>query len=148
MADLARLGARLYNSGAVEEAAVVDRQAEAIRALAKSGAPPPRSFNAAMLAGHELLREHTGASVGYLGESGNGVGAQLVCALPGAGGLPTGSSGKAMLMLSGGIDSPVAGYMIAKRGVVLDAVHFFSFPYTGELAKEKVLTLARAELKV
>ncbi len=62
--------------------------------------------------------------------------------LPGAGGLPTGSSGKAMLMLSGGIDSPVAGYMIAKRGVVLDAVHFFSFPYTGELAKEKVLTLA------
>lgn len=63
--------------------------------------------------------------------------------VPGAGGLPTGSSGKAMLMLSGGIDSPVAGYMIAKRGVVLEAVHFFSFPYTGELAKEKVLSLAR-----
>ena len=63
--------------------------------------------------------------------------------LPGAGGLPTGSSGKAMLMLSGGIDSPVAGYMVAKRGVVLEAVHFFSFPYTGELAKEKVLSLAR-----
>lgn len=63
--------------------------------------------------------------------------------IPGVGGLPTGSSGKAMLMLSGGIDSPVAGYMIAKRGVVLEAVHFFSFPYTGELAKEKVLALAR-----
>ncbi|MDD4080886.1 MAG: tRNA 4-thiouridine(8) synthase ThiI [Eubacteriales bacterium] len=63
--------------------------------------------------------------------------------VPGVGGLPTGSSGKAMLMLSGGIDSPVAGYMIAKRGVVLNAVHFFSFPYTGELAREKVLSLAR-----
>ncbi|MGI6687679.1 MAG: tRNA uracil 4-sulfurtransferase ThiI [Christensenellales bacterium] len=63
--------------------------------------------------------------------------------VPGVGGLPTGSSGKALLMLSGGIDSPVAGYMIAKRGVVLEAVHFFSFPYTGELAKEKVLSLAR-----
>ena len=64
--------------------------------------------------------------------------------VPGVGGLPSGSSGKAMLMLSGGIDSPVAGYMIAKRGVVLNAVHFFSFPYTGELAREKVLPLARA----
>lgn len=63
--------------------------------------------------------------------------------LPGVGGLPTGSSGKAMLMLSGGIDSPVAGYMVAKRGVVLSAVHFYSFPYTGELAREKVLSLAR-----
>ena len=63
--------------------------------------------------------------------------------VPGVGGLPTGSSGKSMLLLSGGIDSPVAGFMIAKRGVVLGAVHFFSFPYTGELAKEKVLSLAR-----
>ncbi len=61
---------------------------------------------------------------------------------PGAGGMPYGSGGKACLMLSGGIDSPVAGYMMAKRGVSLSAVHFLSPPYTGELAKEKVLTLA------
>ena len=61
----------------------------------------------------------------------------------GAGGLPTGVGGRAMVLLSGGIDSPVAGYMIAKRGVELEAVHFFSYPYTGELAKDKVLELAR-----
>ena len=62
---------------------------------------------------------------------------------PGAGGLPTGVGGRAMLLLSGGIDSPVAGYMIAKRGVELECVHFFSYPYTSELAKDKVLELAR-----
>ena len=61
----------------------------------------------------------------------------------GAGGLPTGVGGRAMVLLSGGIDSPVAGYMIAKRGVELEAVHFFSYPYTSELAKDKVLELAR-----
>ena len=61
----------------------------------------------------------------------------------GAGGMPVGSNGKAMLLLSGGIDSPVAGYMMAKRGLNLDAVHFESFPYTSERAKEKVLQLAR-----
>ena len=60
----------------------------------------------------------------------------------GAGGMPVGSNGKALLLLSGGIDSPVAGYMIAKRGVRLDAVHFESFPYTSERAREKVLELA------
>ena len=64
-------------------------------------------------------------------------------AVPGAGGLPTGTGGRAALLLSGGIDSPVAGYMIAKRGVELEAVHFFSYPYTSELAKDKVLELAR-----
>jgi thiamine biosynthesis protein ThiI len=63
--------------------------------------------------------------------------------LSGQGGMPTGSSGKAMLLLSGGIDSPVAGYMMAKRGAVLEAVHFFSHPFTGEKAKEKVLSLAK-----
>lgn len=63
--------------------------------------------------------------------------------LPGKGGMPLGSSGKAMLLLSGGIDSPVAGYMVASRGVYLEAVHYHSFPYTSERAKEKVLTLAR-----
>ena len=62
---------------------------------------------------------------------------------PGAGGLPTGVGGRALVLLSGGIDSPVAGYMIAKRGVELEAVHFFSYPFTSELAKDKVLELAR-----
>ncbi|MBQ8432893.1 MAG: tRNA 4-thiouridine(8) synthase ThiI [Clostridia bacterium] len=61
----------------------------------------------------------------------------------GAGGMPVGTNGKALLLLSGGIDSPVAGYMIAKRGVQLEAVHFESFPYTSELAREKVFQLAR-----
>ncbi len=61
----------------------------------------------------------------------------------GAGGMPVGTNGKAMLLLSGGIDSPVAGHMIAKRGVKLEAVHFESFPYTSERAKEKVLELAK-----
>ncbi len=60
-----------------------------------------------------------------------------------AGGMPVGTNGRAMLLLSGGIDSPVAGYMIAKRGVQLEAVHFESFPYTSERAKEKVVELAR-----
>ena len=64
-------------------------------------------------------------------------------AIPAVGGMPVGSNGKATLLLSGGIDSPVAGWMIAKRGVSVDAVHFFSFPYTSERAKEKVLDLAR-----
>ncbi len=63
--------------------------------------------------------------------------------VPGAGGLPTGTGGRAAVLLSGGIDSPVAGYMIAKRGVELESVHFFSYPYTSEQAKEKVLELAR-----
>ena len=61
----------------------------------------------------------------------------------GAGGMPVGTNGKALLLLSGGIDSPVAGYMIAKRGVLLEAVHFESFPYTSERAREKVFELAR-----
>ena len=62
---------------------------------------------------------------------------------PGAGGLPTGVGGRAMCLLSGGIDSPVAAYMIAKRGVEVECVHFFSYPYTSQLAKDKVLELAR-----
>ncbi len=61
----------------------------------------------------------------------------------GAGGVPAGSSGKALLLLSGGIDSPVAGYMMAKRGAHIEALHFESFPYTSERAEEKVLSLAR-----
>lgn len=62
--------------------------------------------------------------------------------IPGPGGLPAGSSGKAMLMLSGGIDSPVAGYLSMKRGLEIEAVHFFSPPFTSERAKEKVIQLA------
>lgn len=60
----------------------------------------------------------------------------------GAGGMPLGSAGRGMLLLSGGIDSPVAGYMMMKRGMTVDCVHFESFPYTSEAAREKVLTLA------
>lgn len=63
--------------------------------------------------------------------------------LPGAGGLPVGCGGTAVTLLSGGIDSPVSTYMIAKRGVHMIPVHFFSFPYTSELAKQKVLDLAK-----
>ena len=62
---------------------------------------------------------------------------------PGAGGLPVGVGGKAVSLLSGGIDSPVASWMMAKRGVALEMVHFFSYPYTSPEAKEKVLELAR-----
>lgn len=61
----------------------------------------------------------------------------------GAGGIPYGTSGRGLLLLSGGIDSPVAGFMMAKRGVQLEAVHFESYPYTSERAKEKVLELAK-----
>lgn len=68
-------------------------------------------------------------------------------AVPGAGGLPTGVGGRAMCLLSGGIDSPVAAYMIAKRGVEVESVHFFSYPYTSQLAKDKVIELARLVTK-
>ena len=60
----------------------------------------------------------------------------------GAGGMPVGSNGKSLLMLSGGIDSPVAGYLMMKRGVAIDAIHFESPPFTSELAKQKVMDLA------
>ena len=63
--------------------------------------------------------------------------------IPAVGGMPVGTNGNATLLLSGGIDSPVAGWMIAKRGVQINAVHFHSYPYTSEQAREKVLDLAR-----
>lgn len=63
--------------------------------------------------------------------------------VPGPGGLPVGSSGKAMLLLSGGIDSPVAGWMAMKRGVEVEAVHFYSYPFTSERARKKVEDLAQ-----
>ncbi len=63
--------------------------------------------------------------------------------IPSNGGLPIGTNGKAVLLLSGGIDSPVAGWMMAKRGMEIEAVHFYSYPYTSERAKDKVISLAR-----
>ncbi len=63
--------------------------------------------------------------------------------IPGPGGLPVGASGKGLLLISGGIDSPVAGWMAMKRGVTLDALHFHSFPFTSERAKEKVVDLTK-----
>lgn len=63
--------------------------------------------------------------------------------LPGPGGLPYGSGGKACLLLSGGIDSPVAGWQVMKRGIKLEPIHFHSYPFTSERAREKVLDLAR-----
>lgn len=63
--------------------------------------------------------------------------------IPGPGGMPLGTAGKAMLLLSGGIDSPVAGYMISKRGVFIDATYFHAPPYTSERAKQKVVELAK-----
>ena len=63
--------------------------------------------------------------------------------IPGPGGMPVGTGGKAMLLLSGGIDSPVAGYLISKRGVKIDAVYFHAPPYTSERAKQKVIDLAK-----
>ena len=64
--------------------------------------------------------------------------------IPGAGGMPAGSAGKGLLLLSGGIDSPVAGYMLAKRGVSVEALHFDSYPYTSERARQKVVEIAEA----
>ena len=63
--------------------------------------------------------------------------------IPGPGGMPVGSNGKAMLLLSGGLDSPVAGYMVSKRGVKIDAVYFHAPPYTSDRAKQKVIDLAK-----
>ncbi len=75
--------------------------------------------------------------------------AYLSCeTIRGAGGLPVGSSGKAMLMLSGGIDSPVAGYLAMKRGLEIEAVHFFSPPFTSERSKQKVIDLVEKLAKV
>ena len=67
--------------------------------------------------------------------------------IPGPGGMPVGTAGKAMLLLSGGIDSPVAGYMVAKRGVELEATYFHTPPYTSERAKQKVIDLAKLVAK-
>ena len=67
--------------------------------------------------------------------------------IPGPGGMPVGTNGRAMLLLSGGIDSPVAGYMIAKRGVTIEATYFHAPPYTSDRAKQKVVDLAKLVAK-
>ena len=67
--------------------------------------------------------------------------------IPGPGGMPVGTNGRAMLLLSGGIDSPVAGYMIAKRGVLIEATYFHAPPYTSDRAKQKVIDLAKLVAK-
>lgn len=67
--------------------------------------------------------------------------------IPGSNGMPTGTAGKASLLISGGIDSPVAGYMMAKRGLTLSAVHFYSYPYTSERARDKVVELTKLVAK-
>lgn len=67
--------------------------------------------------------------------------------VPGPGGLPVGCNGKAMLLLSGGIDSPVAGYMLMKRGIEVEAIYFHSFPFTSDRAKEKVMDLCKVLAK-
>jgi len=71
-------------------------------------------------------------------------GAYLYCkVIPGLGGLPAGVSGKGLLLLSGGIDSPVAGFLALKRGVAVEGLHFYSYPFTTERSKEKVIELGR-----
>lgn len=110
---------------------------------------PLDSMELAREAGHEILTHLTGLTVdvhkpehrlqieirdkAYL----------YIDSYAGAGGMPLGTGGRAALLLSGGIDSPVAGYMLMKRGVTIECVHFYSFPYTSERAKEKVFTLGR-----
>ena len=79
----------------------------------------------------------------YLDIRENGVALVFGTFLQGAGGMPVGTSGKGVLLISGGIDSPVAGYMMAKRGMTVEYLHFHSYPYTNEQARDKVADLAR-----
>ena len=86
---------------------------------------------------------HTPENMVYVDIRENGA-ALVFCAFrAGAGGMPVGTSGKGLLLISGGIDSPVAGHMMAKRGLSLEMLHFHSYPYTNDGAKEKVFSLAR-----
>ncbi len=110
---------------------------------------PIQSPEIAVLAGEYIL-EHTALKVDVVHpehlveiEIREDAAYVYVKEIPCAGGMPLGTGGRAGLLLSGGIDSPVAGYMIARRGVVIDAVHFHSFPHTSERAKDKVIELAR-----
>lgn len=161
---------KVFGIVSIDRAVVVEKDLEAIKAAAKEYLPQflvgAKTFKADarradktfLLKSPELMREVGGAVLEAcprlkvdvhnpdvtvrveIRERGAYIHAGGV---KGAGGMPLGSSGKGLLLLSGGIDSPVAGYMIAKRGVTIEALHFESFPYTSERAKEKVLELAR-----
>lgn len=101
--------------------------------------------------GGDVLESNAGLKVNlfeydtelYIDMRENGVTYMFTDKIYGVQGMPVGTAGKGLLLLSGGIDSPVAGYMMAKRGMKLDAVHFHSAPYTSEMAKQKVVDLAR-----
>ena len=162
--------AKVFGLVAISRAAVCEKNMEAIEKLAKEYIPQflkgkrtfkveaKRSDKSFALDSMDLAREVGG----YVLEACHGIkvdvhnpdvivkveirefGAYLSAGkLMGAGGMPIGTNGKGMLLLSGGIDSPVAGYMLAKRGVKIEAIHFESFPYTSERAREKVLELAK-----
>ena len=162
--------AKVFGIVAISRAAVCEKNMEAIEKLAKEYIPQflkgkrsfkveaKRSDKSFPLDSMDLAREVGG----YVLEAYHGIkvdvhnpdiivkveirefGAYLSAGkLMGAGGMPIGTNGKGMLLLSGGIDSPVAGYMLAKRGVKIEAIHFESFPSTSERAREKVLELAK-----
>ncbi len=86
---------------------------------------------------------HAPAHTVYIDVRENGAALVFGSMLPGVGGMPVGTSGKGLLLISGGIDSPVAGYLMAKRGLVVELLHFHSYPYTNDGAKEKVVELSR-----
>lgn len=86
---------------------------------------------------------HTPQSAVYIDVRENGFALVFGSYEKGVGGMPVGTSGKGLLLISGGIDSPVAGYMMAKRGMCVNYLHFHSYPYTSDMAKEKVLSLAK-----
>ncbi len=90
-----------------------------------------------------IVDVHNPQSTVYIDLRENGTALVFGKFFKGAGGMPVGTAGKGMLLLSGGIDSPVAGYMIAKRGMSLECIHFHSYPYTNMMAKEKVIELAK-----
>ncbi len=90
-----------------------------------------------------IVDVHNPQSTVYIDLRENGTALVFGKFFKGAGGMPVGTAGKGMLLLSGGIDSPVAGHMIAKRGMSLECIHFHSYPYTNMMAKEKVIELAK-----
>ena len=92
---------------------------------------------------HLKVDVHAPASHVYIDIRENGTALVFGKFLDGAGGMPVGTSGKGLLLISGGIDSPVAGYMMAKRGMNVEYLHFHSYPYTNEQAKDKVVELSR-----
>ncbi len=160
---------RLFGIAAVGRAAVAEKNMESIMATAKAYLPQflegkrtfkvegKRSDKTFPLASPEIAREVGGAILSACPRMRVDVHHPDVTVrvevrdraaylhagqLPGAGGLPVGTNGKGLLLLSGGIDSPVAGWMMAKRGVRLEALYFESIPYTSEQARQKVLDLA------